>query len=136
MRKQRFYFGKRKIKHTNGVIGSTWVVPKMLRDYFALRMVLSQMFFSLKISMNAKVGLGINNTYGTMGSSARAMKILTPAEAEVIPDESKDYYTQCMLHRRKIAKALDKRVHSSIQKLQVIHDEAEAFFNPPKAEAA
>ncbi|MNV91019.1 hypothetical protein D3C71_1854650 [compost metagenome] len=84
--------------------------------------------------MNAKVGLGINNTYGMMGSSAR--KILTPAEAEVIPDESKDYYTQCMLHRRKIAKALDKRVHSSIQKLQVIHDEAEAFFNPPKAEAA
>jgi hypothetical protein len=134
VKKQRFYFGKRKINHRNGMIGSTWVVPKMLRDYFALRICLSQVFFSLKISMNAKVGLSCNNApIGMMGAGAR--KILTPEEAAELPKESVDHYTTAMLHRRKISKALDKRTHSSIQKLQAIHDEAEAFFNPPEAKA-
>ncbi|MNE50776.1 hypothetical protein D3C81_740670 [compost metagenome] len=134
MRKQRFYYGKCRLKHRNGWSNGRWVVPTMLRDYFALRICLLQMNFSMKLSMNSVVGSGINATAGMMGDKAR--KILTPAEAEVIPDESKDHYTKCMQHRRKIAKALDNRVSYSIQKMQVIHDEAEAFFNPPKAEAA
>lgn len=134
MRKQRFYFGQRKVPHRNGMINNQWVVPTMLRGYFSLRTVMSHLFFSMKISMNSRVGLGINNTYGMMGSSAR--KILTPAEAEALPKESVDHYATAMLHRRKIAKALDKRTNYSIQKLRVVHDEAVAFMNPPEAKAA
>lgn len=142
MKKQRFYFGKNKLNHRNGFIGNTWVVPKMLRDYFALRIQAGQMFYGLKISMNAKVGLSCNNApivmdnakIGMMGAGAR--KILTPEEADALPKESVDHYTTAMLHRRKIAKALDKRTHYSIQKLKAVVDAAAAFMNPPEAKVA
>jgi hypothetical protein len=134
MRKQKFYFGKRKVNHIDGKIASQWAVPTLLREYFILRQRLRMMFFSMKIAMNSRVGLGTNTnaTYGMMGG---ARKILTPAEAEVIPDESKDYYTGCMLHRRKIAKALDRRTTYSFQRLRAVFTDAKYFMDPQVQEA-
>ena len=134
MKKHKVYLGKRKVAHREGMVCGRWVVPSVLREYFSLRFRLQTLYFSLKISMNARVGLGMNNTYAAIGVATR--KIITPAEAEQLPVESKDYYTECMQHRHKIAVALGKREHYSIQKLQVIHDEATSFFNSPQAEAA
>jgi hypothetical protein len=71
MRKQKFYFGQRRLKHNDGHSRATyqWVVPRILRPYFERQIRRQMENVSLKLAMNSSWGArGAHNPNAVYGS--------------------------------------------------------------------
>lgn len=104
MRKQKFYLGKRRLKHNEGKHNGKFVVPSLLRRWLMLRYKLSRWNMILKFACNSSVGSG------AVGSN---MSVST------------NHYVQMVTYRRRIVKALSLKL--SVQRLQGLLNEIEKY---------